>query len=332
MNLNDYKGILVFAEQRDGVLQNVGLELVGKAKELAKSLDVPVTAALIGYNVGKLADTLGEYGADKVIVVDQPKLELYDTEAYAQVFKAIIDAKKPEIVLFGATTLGRDLAPRVSSRMNTGLTADCTKLEINEETKGLEMTRPAFGGNLMATIICPKNRPQMSTVRPGVMEKAKYTEEVRGEVEEIVPTLTSDSIRTKLLEIIPLEKNGVDLTEAQIIVSGGRGLKSAKGFELLQKLADKLGGEVAASRAAVDSGWIDHSRQVGQTGTTVRPTIYIACGISGAIQHLAGMSESKYIIAINKDAEAPIFKTCDYGIVGDLYEVIPNMLEWLDRK
>lgn len=202
MNLNDYKGILVFAEQRDGVLQNVGLELIGKAKELAKTLDVPVTAALIGYNVGKLAATLGEYGADKVIVVDQPKLELYDTEAYAQVFKAIIDAKKPEIVLFGATTLGRDLAPRVSSRMNTGLTADCTKLEINEETKGLEMTRPAFGGNLMATIVCPDHRPQMSTVRPGVMQKAPKEEGRAAEVENFSVALDTSKMKVKILQVV----------------------------------------------------------------------------------------------------------------------------------
>ena len=230
MNLNDYKGILVFAEQRDGVLQNVGLELVGKAKELAKSLDVPVTAALIGYNVGKLADTLGEYGADKVIVVDQPKLELYDTEAYAQVFKAIIDAKKPEIVLFGATTLGRDLAPRVSSRMNTGLTADCTKLEINEETKGLEMTRPAFGGNLMATIICPDHRPQMSTVRPGVMQKAPKEEGRRAEVENFSVTLDTSKMKVKILQVVKETKNKVDISEAKILVSGGRGIGSAENF------------------------------------------------------------------------------------------------------
>ena len=331
MNLNDYKGILVFAEQRDGVLQNVGLELVGKAKELAKSLDVPVTAALIGYNVGKLADTLGEYGADKVIVVDQPKLELYDTEAYAQVFKAIIDAKKPEIVLFGATTLGRDLAPRVSSRMNTGLTADCTKLEINEETKGLEMTRPAFGGNLMATIICPDHRPQMSTVRPGVMQKAPKEEGKRAEVENFSVTLDTSKMKVKILQVVKETKNKVDISEAKILVSGGRGIGSAENFAALESVAKELGATVSASRAAVDAGFISHDRQVGQTGKTVRPDIYFACGISGAIQHVAGMEESEYIVAINKDKEAPIFSIADLGIVGDANKIAVQLLEALKK-
>lgn len=331
MNLNDYKGILVFAEQRDGVLQNVGLELVGKAKELAKSLDVPVIAALIGYNVGKLADTLGEYGADKVIVVDQPKLELYDTEAYAQVFKAIIDAKKPEIVLFGATTLGRDLAPRVSSRMNTGLTADCTKLEINEETKGLEMTRPAFGGNLMATIICPDHRPQMSTVRPGVMQKAPKEEGRRAEVENFSVTLDTSKMKVKILQVVKETKNKVDISEAKILVSGGRGIGSAENFAALESVAKELGATVSASRAAVDAGFISHDRQVGQTGKTVRPDIYFACGISGAIQHVAGMEESEYIVAINKDKEAPIFSIADLGIVGDANKIAVQLLEALKK-
>ena len=331
MNLNDYKGILVFAEQRDGVLQNVGLELVGKAKELAKTLDVPVTAVLIGYNIGKLADTLGEYGADKVIVVDQPKLELYDTEAYAQVFKAVIDAKKPEIVLFGATTLGRDLAPRVSSRMNTGLTADCTKLEINEETKGLEMTRPAFGGNLMATIVCPDHRPQMSTVRPGVMQKLPKEEGRRAEVENFSVSLDTSKMKVKILQVVKETKNKVDISEAKILVSGGRGIGSAENFAALESIAKELGATVSASRAAVDAGFISHDRQVGQTGKTVRPDIYFACGISGAIQHVAGMEESEYIVAINKDKEAPIFSIADLGIVGDANKIAVQLLEALKK-
>ncbi|MGY0394189.1 MULTISPECIES: electron transfer flavoprotein subunit alpha/FixB family protein [unclassified Fusobacterium] len=331
MNLNDYRGILVFAEQRDGVLQNVGLELVGKAKELAQTLDVPVTAALIGYNVGKLADTLGEYGADKVIVVDQPKLELYDTEAYAQVFKAIIDAKKPEIVLFGATTLGRDLAPRVSSRMNTGLTADCTRLEVNAETRGLEMTRPAFGGNLMATIICPDHRPQMSTVRPGVMQKSPKEEGRRAEVENFSVTLDNSKMKVKVLQVVKETKNKVDISEAKILVSGGRGIGSAENFAALQSVATELGATVSASRAAVDAGFIEHDRQVGQTGKTVRPDIYFACGISGAIQHVAGMEESEYIVAINKDKEAPIFNIADLGIVGDANKIAVQLLEALKK-
>lgn len=331
MNLNDYKGILVFAEQRDGVLQNVGLELVGKAKELAQTLEVPVTAVVIGHNIEKLADTLGEYGADKVILVDQPKLELYDTEAYAQVFKAIIDEKKPEIVLFGATTLGRDLAPRVSSRMNTGLTADCTRLEVNPETRGLEMTRPAFGGNLMATIICPDHRPQMSTVRPGVMQKIAKEEGRKAEVEHFKVTLDTSKMKVKVLQVVKETKNKVDIGEAKILVSGGRGIGSAENFAALEAVAKELGATVSASRAAVDAGFIEHDRQVGQTGKTVRPDIYFACGISGAIQHVAGMEESDYIVAINKDKEAPIFNIADLGIVGDANKIAVQLLEALKK-
>ena len=332
MNLNDYKGILVFAEQRDGILQNVGLELVGKAKELAQTLEAPVTAVVIGHNIEKLADTLGEYGADKVIVVDQERLAMYDTEAYAQVFKAIIDAKKPEIVLFGATTLGRDLAPRVSSRMDTGLTADCTKLEVNPETKGLEMTRPAFGGNLMATIICPDHRPQMSTVRPGVMQKAPKVEGRKAEVEKFDVKLDTSKMKVKVLEVVKETKNKVDNSEAKILVSGGRGIGSAENFAALESVAKELGATVSASRAAVDAGFISHDRQVGQTGKTVRPDIYFACGISGAIQHVAGMEESDYIVAINKDKEAPIFNIADLGIVGDANKIAVQLLEALKKS
>ena len=332
MNLNDYKGILVFAEQRDGILQNVGLELVGKAKELAQTLEAPVTAVVIGHNIEKLADTLGEYGADKVIVVDQERLAMYDTEAYAQVFKAIIDAKKPEIVLFGATTLGRDLAPRVSSRMDTGLTADCTKLEVNPETKGLEMTRPAFGGNLMATIICPDHRPQMSTVRPGVMQKSPKVEGRKAEVEKFDVKLDTSKMKVKVLEVVKETKNKVDISEAKILVSGGRGIGSAENFAALESVAKELGATVSASRAAVDAGFISHDRQVGQTGKTVRPDIYFACGISGAIQHVAGMEESDYIVAINKDKEAPIFNIADLGIVGDANKIAVQLLEALKKS
>ena len=331
MNLSDYKGILVFAEQRDGVIQTVGLELIGKAKELAGVLNVPVTAALIGYNVGGLAKTLIEYGADKVVVVDQARLEVYDTEAYTQVFKAIIDAKKPEIVLFGATTLGRDLAPRVSSRMATGLTADCTKLEISEEAKGLEMTRPAFGGNLMATIVCPDHRPQMSTVRPGVMQKAPRVEGREGEVENFSVSLDTSKMKVKVVQIVKETANKVDISEAKILVSGGRGIGSAENFAALEAVAKEIGATVSASRAAVDAGYIDHDRQVGQTGKTVRPDIYFACGISGAIQHVAGMEESEYIVAINKDKDAPIFNVADLGIVGDANKIAPLLAEELKK-
>lgn len=331
MNLNDYKGILVFAEQREGELQNVGLELVGEAKKLASTLDVPVSAVVIGHNIGNLADKLGEFGADRVILVDKPELKDYDTEAYAQTFKALIDAKKPEIVLFGATTLGRDLGPRVSSRMNTGLTADCTKLEINPETRGLEMTRPAFGGNLMATIICPDHRPQMSTVRPGVMQKCERVEGRKAEVENFDFTLDESKMKVKVLEIVKETKNKVDISEAKILVSGGRGVGSAANFENLENVAREIGATVSASRAAVDAGFIDHDRQVGQTGKTVRPDIYFACGISGAIQHVAGMEDSEYIVAINKDEYAPIFNIADLGIVGDVNKIAPQLFEALKK-
>ena len=331
MNLNDYKGILVFAEQRDGVIQNVGLELIGKAKELAEKLDVPVTAALIGENIESLAQILIEYGADRVLVVDDARLATYDTEAYAQVFKAMIDAKKPEIVLFGATTLGRDLAPRVSSRMNTGLTADCTKLEISQENGGLEMTRPAFGGNLMATSICPDHRPQMSTVRPGVMQKMSRLKGAVGDIELFKVSLDTSKMKVKVLQVVKETANKVDISEAKILVSGGRGIGSAENFAALEAVAKQIGATVSASRAAVDAGYIEHDRQVGQTGKTVRPDIYFACGISGAIQHVAGMEESEYIVAINKDKDAPIFGIADLGIVGDANKIAPLLAEELKK-
>lgn len=332
IDLTSYHDIWVIGEQRDGKTHPVTIELIGEGRKLVDKLKKKLIVVLAGNNIENNANELLHYGVDKVYYLKHELLKHFSTEGLTKALADLILEKKPEIVLVGATSLGRDIAPRIAGRIGTGLTADCTNLEIDLTDNKILQTRPAFGGNLMATIICPKNRPQMSTVRPGVMEKARYSEEIRGEVEEIVPSLEINSIRTKLLQIIPLKKIGVDLTQAQIIVAGGRGLKSEKGFIVLKELADKLGGEIAASRAAVDSGWIDHSHQVGQTGTTVRPVIYIACGISGAIQHLAGMCESKYIIAINKDISAPIFKTCDYGIVGDLYEVIPNMIKWLENK
>lgn len=331
MNLSDYKGILVFAEQRDGVIQNVGLELIGEAKKLAAKLNVPVTAALIGNKVEGLAQTLVEYGADKVVIVDNELLKQYDTEAYAQALKAIIDAKKPEIVLLGATTLGRDLAPRVSSRLATGLTADCTKLEIDDETKVFGMTRPAFGGNLMATIVCPDHRPQMATVRPGVMQKLPKEEGKKGEVEVLPVTIDASKIKVKILDVVKETTKKVDITEAKILVSGGRGVGSKENFKNLEAVASKIGAIVSGSRAAVDAGFIEQARQVGQTGKTVRPNIYFACGISGAIQHMAGMEESEYIIAINKDKDAPMFGIADLGIVGDVNKVLPLLAEELAK-
>ncbi|MEL7649118.1 MAG: electron transfer flavoprotein subunit alpha/FixB family protein [Sedimentibacter sp.] len=324
---SQYKDVWVFAEQRHGVITPVVYELLGEGKKIAGETGSDLCALLIGKNVSSLADELIMYGADKVYVADDPLLENYTTDGYTKVFSDAISKYKPEIVLYGATHIGRDLAPRIAARVNTGLTADCTKLEVDPEDKKLKQTRPAFGGNLMATIICPDHRPQMSTVRPGVMEKAAKNETNRGTVIIVDLKLQAEDIRTRIINIIKSKKNIVSLTDADIIVSGGKGLGCPEGFNLIKQLADVLGGSVGASRAAVDAGWIDHSNQVGQTGTTVKPKIYIACGISGAIQHLAGMSQSDIIIAINKNPDAPIFSVADYGIVGDLNQVIPMLVE-----
>ena len=330
MNLNEYKGILVFAEQREGVLQNVGLELIGKGKELAKSLNEKVCAVLLGHNISNLSNDLIAYGADKVIVVDSKELEFYDTEAYTQAFSKIIKETKPEIVLIGATTLGRDLGPRISSRLETGLTADCTMLEIGE-AKELLMTRPAFGGNLMATIICPDHRPQMSTVRPGVMKKEIKNNDNKGEIIDFKIDFDLSKMKVKILDIVKETKAKVDITEANILVSGGRGVGNSQGFNNLELLASELGGVASASRALVDAGIIGHDRQVGQTGKTVRPDVYFAFGISGAIQHLAGMEESEYIIAVNKDKSAPIFGSADLGFVTDLTKLSTYLIEEIKK-
>ena len=347
MNLNDYKGILVYAEQREGVLQNVGLELLGKATELAYDINkqlalkigedyiasananenehdyldnfekkgssssasatfksdealaakvaevaethpdaAKVTAVLIGHDIKGLAQELVEYGADKVIVVDRPELKLFDTEAYTQVLNAVITAEKPEIALFGATTLGRDLAPRVSSRLNTGLTADCTKLELlKDKERQLGMTRPAFGGNLMATIVSPDHRPQMATVRPGVMKKIARLEGKKGEIVDFTINLDTSKLKVKILDVVKEGGNKVDISEAKILVSGGRGVGTKANFELLDELAAELGGVVSASRAQVDAGNMPHDRQVGQTGKTVRPEVYFALGVNMCVWH-----------------------------------------------
>ncbi|HGM1122634.1 TPA: electron transfer flavoprotein subunit alpha/FixB family protein [Clostridioides difficile] len=331
INLNDYNGVWVIGEQREGKINPVTIELIGEGRKLADQLGKELAVVIAGYEVEKEVKELLHYSVDKVYYINDPLLKDFTTDGYAISIANLIERKKPEVVLVGATSIGRDIAPRIAGKVGTGLTADCTKLEIDSTDNKLLQTRPAFGGNLMATIVCPKNRPQMSTVRPGVMAKAVRNESETGILEVVTPELTEKMIRTRLVEILPQEKKSVNLTDARIIVSGGRGLKKAEGFELIKELADKLGAEIGASRAAVDSGWIEHSHQVGQTGTTVRPELYIACGISGAIQHLAGMSDSKYIVAINKDAKAPIFSICDYGIVGDLYEIIPEMIESLNR-
>ncbi|MCC0686809.1 electron transfer flavoprotein subunit alpha/FixB family protein [Clostridioides sp. ES-S-0056-01] len=331
INLNDYNGVWVIGEQREGKINPVTIELIGEGRKLADQLGKELAVVIAGYEVEKEVKELLHYGVDKAYYINDPLLKDFTTDGYAISIASLIERKKPEVVLVGATSIGRDIAPRIAGKVGTGLTADCTKLEIDLTDNKLLQTRPAFGGNLMATIVCPKNRPQMSTVRPGVMAKAVRTESETGVLEVVTPELTENMIRTRLVEILPQEKKSINLTDARIIVSAGRGLKKAEGFELIKELADKLGAEIGASRAAVDSGWIEHSHQVGQTGTTVRPELYIACGISGAIQHLAGMSDSKYIVAINKDLKAPIFNICDYGIVGDLYEILPEMIESLSR-
>ena len=330
-DLSAYRGVWVFAEQREGKLMQVAVELLGEGRKLAEEVGCELCAVLCGNGVEDLSRELFEYGADKVYYADAPELAQYTTDAYTKAIYEAITTYKPEIVLLGATHIGRDLGPCLAVRCNTGLTADCTRLEINRETKGIMQTRPAFGGNLMATIVCPNHRPQMSTVRPGVMEKAKRQEGRSGELVKLSVSFGENDIRTKVVEVVKSVKEMVSLTDADIIVSGGMGLGKPEGFELLKKLADRLGGTIAASRAAVDEGWIDHAYQVGQTGTTVKPKIYFACGISGAIQHAAGMQNSGLIVAVNTNENAPIFDIADIGIVGDLYKVIPAVLEELDN-
>ena len=324
------KNVFVIAEQRDGKIMKVSYELIGKARELANDLGQDVVAVLMGSGVEAVAGDLAKAGADKVIVVDDPMLAEYVTEPYAKATTAVIKANDPEIVLFGASSIGRDLAPRVSARIHTGLTADCTKLEIDPETKLLNMTRPAFGGNIMATILCADHRPQMATVRPGVMQALESCDKV-GTVEKFAVEFTPADMNVEICEVVKTDKKSVDITEAKILVAGGRGLGSAEGFAQLKDLANVLGGEIAASRAAVDSGWIEKDLQVGQTGKTVRPDLYVACGISGAIQHAAGMEESEFIVAINKEESAPIFGICDLGIVGDLNKIVPKLTEALKK-
>lgn len=327
MSLQDYKGVFVFAQQVDNKVSGVSFELIGKAKELAADLGTEVTAVLLGSNIKELADDLAKYGADKVIVVDDPALETYMTEPYTAAMDAVIQTYKPEIVLYGATAIGRDLAPRISARVKTGLTADCTKLEVDAETKNLRMTRPAFGGNLMATILCPEHRPQMATVRPGVMQKITPIEGAKAVVDEFKPGFTKDNKYVEVTEVVKKVVDRIDIQDAKILVSGGRGMGGPENFSLLRDLADAIGGEVSSSRACVDAGWVEKDMQVGQTGKTVRPHVYFACGISGAIQHLAGMEESDIIVAINKDETAPIFDVADYGIVGDVHQILPILTE-----
>ncbi|MBR5659188.1 MAG: electron transfer flavoprotein subunit alpha/FixB family protein [Lachnospiraceae bacterium] len=336
MALEEYKGVYVFAQQVDNKLSSIAFELIGKGKDLAKDLGTEVTAILAGYQVADLADELAAYGADKVIVIDDPELKEYRTEPYAHAVASVIKEFKPDIVLVGATAIGRDLGPRVSARVHTGLTADCTQLDIGDfplvALPGKEqlhnqllMTRPAFGGNTIATIACPNFRPQMATVRPGVMQKLPKQEGAKAEIINYNPGFTPDNKYVEILKVVKAVTDTVDIMDAKILVSGGRGVGSAENFKLLEDLAAVLGGTVSCSRAVVDAGWKPKDLQVGQTGKTVRPHVYFAIGISGAIQHLAGMEESDIIIAINKDETAPIFEVADYGIVGDLNKIVPAL-------
>ncbi|MFO7461579.1 MAG: FAD-binding protein [Desulfatiglandales bacterium] len=330
-DFTDRQGVWVFAEQRDGVLHPVSLELLGKAGELAAPLKQSVSALLLGYRVSGLGKTLIEYGAETVYVAEHQALKDFRTNAYTKVIEDLIKSHKPNILLMGATHVGRDLAPRVSRRVEVGLTADCTELTIDPEEGILLQTRPAFGGNVMATIANRYSRPQMATVRPGVME-AKRKAGAKGKIVKHKVSLKEKDIGTKVLELVREKKKGVNLSEAKVIVAGGRGVGNAEGFKVLESLASLLGGETAGTRVAVEEGWIPADRQIGQTGQSVRPELYIACGISGAIQHRAGIMNSRYIVAVNKDPRAPIFQVADWGIVGDLHDVVTEMIEALKKK
>lgn len=340
MNLEEYKGVYVFAQQVDNIVNSIAFELIGKGRDLAADLGTEVTAVLVGSGVKGLADELAEYGADRVIVVDDPELKEYRTEPYAHALASVIQKYKPEIFLVGATAIGRDLGPRVSARIHTGLTADCTQLDIGDfplnpipgkeqKHNQLLMTRPAFGGNTIATIACPDFRPQMATVRPGVMQKKERQAGAKANIEEFNPGFTPNQNYVEILEVVKAVSETVDIMDAKILVSGGRGMGSAENFKILEDLAEVIGGTVSCSRAVVDAGWKPKDLQVGQTGKTVRPNVYFAIGISGAIQHLAGMEESDIIIAINKDETAPIFDVADFGLVGDLNKIVPALTEKL---
>ena len=340
------KGIFVVIEQRSGKVQNVGLELVGEATRLKADLKDDVVAVLLGDKMEGEVEKLYHYGADKVILVDHPYLKEYVTEPYTKAFTAVIKEYDPEIMLFGASSIGRDVAPRVASRVKTGLVADTTGLRMakteeelakeaamgNEQPeRALLMTRPAFGGNIMATLMCPRTKPQMATVRPGVMKRIDKDESRKGELIQFNVDFTEADMNVEIMEVVKADKKSVDLTEAKLIISGGRGIGGPQGFDMLRDVADALGAEVGSSRACVDAGWIEKDRQVGQTGKTVRPDLYMACGISGAIQHVAGMENSELIISINKNDTAPIFEVSDLGIVGDVKAIMPKLAEAIKK-
>ncbi len=330
-NKSEYKGVWVVAEQRRGILHKVSFELLGKGREIADNLKCELAAVLLGHNIENLAQELIKYGADKVYLVDNPELKDFNDELYATVIANLVNMYKPEIMWTGATSIGRAFFPRVAIKLNTGLTADCTGFEIDVNERNLYQIRPAFGGNLMAKIMTPERRPQMSTARYKVFKALPKDETRKGEIVKPQIMIDSSKARAKMLEFIEEVETTINIAEADIIVSGGRGIGCAENFKMIRDLAQALGGAVGASRAAVDSGWIPYSHQVGQTGKTVSPKIYIACGISGAIQHLAGMQSSEIIIAINKDKEAPIFSVASFGIVGDIFEVVPALTERIKK-
>lgn len=328
-DIEQAKDYFVFIEQRDGKIMDVSLELIGEATRLIKRTDgYHVVGILLGYNIQELANEAIAYGCDKVIVVDDETLKVYMPEAYTKAMTKVINEYQPDGLFIGATTIGRDLGPRVAARIKTGLTADATLIEVDPEDEGTKLlwvTRPAFGGNLFGTIICPDHRPQMATIRPGVLVKNKKDTTRTGEVINFDAGLTSEDINVEIMDIVKKVAEGVDITKAEIIISGGRGVGGPEGFKVLEEVANKINGVVAGSRATVDAGWMPKAKQVGQTGKTVRPLVYIACGISGAVQHTAGMDKADFIIAINKDKYAPIFDVAHMGIVGDLFQVLPAL-------
>ncbi|WP_318504998.1 electron transfer flavoprotein subunit alpha/FixB family protein [Bacillus sp. T3] len=324
--MNDYKGVWVFIEQNCGVIEGVSLELLGAGRKLADKLSVPLSGVLLGTEVKALTKEVIAYGADQVYVIDDPILKDYRTESYMKGVIMLAEKYKPEIFLYGATANGKDLASAVATDLSTGLTADTTMLDVDVEKRLLEASRPAFGGNIMATILCKKHRPQMATVRPKVMKALQPDIKRNGTIIEEKMTLSESEMRTKVIEIVKNVTRKVNLAEADIIVAGGKGLGDQKNFELIHELAEAIGASVGGSRDVVEAGWLPHEQQVGQTGETVTPKIYFAIGISGAIQHVVGMKNSELIIAINKDPNAPIFDVATYGIVGDAIEIIPKLI------
>lgn len=331
LDLASWSGVWVYGEFRRGTLAPVSLELLGVGRKLADTRNVPLSAVLIGSGTGDAAEQLIGHGADTVYRIEDPALAYFTDEAYGAIMTALIRQHKPEIVLAGATAIGRSFIPGVATTLGAGLTADCTQLAIREEDGALLQTRPAFGGNIMATIVCPNSRPQMSTVRPKVMAALAFDGERQGKIVEVKATPEQLATRVRVIESVVSEQDNVNIQEADILVAGGRGLDSAKGFTLMRELAASLGGAVAATRAVVDAGWIGYPHQVGQTGKTVAPKLYIACGISGAVQHVAGMQSAETIVAINRDKDAPIFDVADFGLVGDLFEIVPKLLTQIEE-